>query len=312
MIPNGSAPRSDPAAQAEIRAALGEVLGAWRARYGVVVAALEVATAPDGGATIRGTVLVPSQRRALEQALSGALAARGLRIEDVALDVEALTSREACLGWYRPDALLDVRAQPDAQGALSTQWAAEDPPFRALSREAGWAAVELPDRTVGWARLEGVTPLAPEDAPASVAAWRAGWAGEARAASEADWREALQPWIGTPYLLGGRSRAGVDCSALTQQLFRAAQGIGLPRHSKDQSRFGARVPREALASGDLLYLTHMERGLSHTALVLMGPAAAHASLDHQQVILEPLEDLLARYQLRAARRFPSGTAPLAP
>ncbi len=319
---------------AHVRDTLRDLLARWREQHGVVVAELDVQSDGHGGAWVVGDVLVPSQRAALERSLASGLRVGGYEPDAARVRVRALTELDDAV-WIAPRAThVDVHATPN--GDLATQWSADEPPIRRLWPSAGWLAVELADRTVGWCEAASVTDLDPSaDRPPSVAEWRDGWAGSARPADATDWLVALAPWLGSPYRLGGRLRSGIDCSALTQKVFRAAQGIGLPRHSSDQTRFGARVPRESWAMGDLLLLHHLERGVSHTALVLppapwVGAAlvglseghapqdepprgtlsVAHAGLDHAAVVVEPMDDFLARYGLRAARRFPEGLRPL--
>jgi len=307
-IPPGAAPGvADAAVVARV---LAGVLNAWRARYGTVVAELRVDAGPSGAPVVAGTVLVPGQREALRRSLDAGLAAEGVDPAAVPLAVEALTERPDSAGWLRgpgpaPVAILDAPG-----GAPATELLGSDPPARRLAMIGGDVVVELADRTVGWVAADAVDEVPAAHAPASVAAWRAGWAGEAGAASPAAWRAAVEPWLGVPYRLGGRSRGGIDCSALVQRVVKDAIGLGLPRHSRDQARFGVRVGLDEVAAGDLVHLSHLERGASHVVLVL-GPAgpsalAAHACLDHAVVTVEPLTSILTRYAFRAARRFPPG------
>lgn len=317
--PPASPPASPPAADANAPAAadaaavarvLAGVLDAWRARYGTVVADLRVEARAAGGAVVAGTVLVPGQKDALRRSLDAGLAAAGIDPAGVPLAVEALTERPTSAGWLRGREAAPVAVLDAPGGAPATELLPSDPPARRLADVGDDVVVELADRTVGWVAVAAVDEVPSAHAPASVAAWRAGWAGEAGAASAAAWRAAVDRWLGVPYRLGGRSRGGIDCSALVQTVVKDAIGLGLPRHSRDQARFGVRVALGDVAAGDLVHLTHLERGASHVVLVLGPPgpsaAAAHACLDHAVVTVEPLSSILTRYGFRAARRFPPG------
>ena len=70
-----------------------------------------------------------------------------------------------------------------------------------------------------------------------------------------------QVWLGVPYLFGGCSRAGVDCSCLVQNVY-AAAGIHIPRVAVDQ--FNATVPIADPRPGDMVFFanTYMP-GISH-------------------------------------------------
>src|SRR5262249_36788063 len=92
----------------------------------------------------------------------------------------------------------------------------------------GWSAVELPDGRRGF--LPG-SALAKSRPPRL----------EARVAS----------LLGTPYLWGGRSPAGYDCSAFVQQVL-LEQGLNLPRDAREQCRATQKLDR-AERPGDLAF-----------------------------------------------------------
>jgi hypothetical protein len=91
---------------------------------------------------------------------------------------------------------------------------------------------------------------------------------------------AAKAQLGRPYVWGGRSDAGVDCSGLVQTSF-ASQGIHLPRDAEQQASVGTVVAtrwhRGNLSPGDLLFFLGRRGNISHVAISLGGPQYIEAS-----------------------------------
>jgi hypothetical protein len=64
---------------------------------------------------------------------------------------------------------------------------------------------------------------------------------------------AINPWIGVPYLFGGSTKKGVDCSGFTQAVFQSL-GVSLPRTAQTQYNATTRVSTPAV--GDLVFFEH--------------------------------------------------------
>lgn len=81
--------------------------------------------------------------------------------------------------------------------------------------------------------------------------------------------EAAEHYLGTNYRYGGNSAAGIDCSGLVQQAYRAV-GIDLPRISFQQANSGTRVALRALRPGDLVAWDNSPRnpGADHIAIYI--------------------------------------------
>ncbi len=72
---------------------------------------------------------------------------------------------------------------------------------------------------------------------------------------------------GVPYLWGGTTPDGFDCSGYTQYVF-AQNGISLPRTADAQFEVGLPVTKSQLQPGDLVFFTTYEPGPSHNGIYL--------------------------------------------
>ena len=87
----------------------------------------------------------------------------------------------------------------------------------------------------------------------------------------------MDQWLNTPYLWGGRSPFGVDCSGLTQMLFLVG-GIQLPRDAWQQAELGKLVELiDLAATGDLAFFDNEEGRIVHVGIVLENRRILHAS-----------------------------------
>jgi cell wall-associated NlpC family hydrolase len=83
--------------------------------------------------------------------------------------------------------------------------------------------------------------------------------------------------MNTPYLWGGTTTNGIDCSAFVQRVMKYALDIDLPRTSIVQSTVGEEVKREDLQFGDLIFFNTMGSRISHVGIYLGESVFAHSS-----------------------------------
>jgi cell wall-associated NlpC family hydrolase len=74
-------------------------------------------------------------------------------------------------------------------------------------------------------------------------------------------------YVGVPYMFGGNTPNGFDCSGFTRYVF-ARVGISLPRMADEQYDLGQPVNKGRLQPGDLVYFTTYTSGVSHVGIYL--------------------------------------------
>ena len=106
-------------------------------------------------------------------------------------------------------------------------------------------------------------------------------------------------FIGTPYVFGGTSPSGFDCSGYTQHIF-AMLGIHLPRTADAQYYAGQRI-RGEMSVGDLVFFQTYEPGPSHVGIYLGGGRFIHSS--SHGVMISRLADSYWSSRYLGAKRF---------
>lgn len=127
------------------------------------------------------------------------------------------------------------------------------------------------------------------------------------AAMETDFVAVAERFVGTPYLWGGKSALGLDCSGLLQ-LALAACGVRCPRDTDMQEQaLGsalANPPKlDQLRRGDLLFWK------GHVAIVRDAASLVHANASHMAVAFEPIATAIPRIraiagEITSVRRLP--------
>jgi peptidoglycan DL-endopeptidase CwlO len=120
-------------------------------------------------------------------------------------------------------------------------------------------------------------------------------------------RSALK-FLGVPYVFGGTSTAGFDCSGYVQHVF-ATLGIALPRTADAQFDAGHRIVG-GMKPGDLVFFQTYAPGPSHVGIYLGGGKFVHAS-SSRGVMVSKLSEAYWANRFIGAKRFLSGKRYLA-
>ena len=106
---------------------------------------------------------------------------------------------------------------------------------------------------------------------------------------EKDFVAIAERFVGVPYVWGGKTAAGLDCSGLIQTALQAV-GKAVPRDTDMMEKELGEPVRAASQRGDLVFWKgHMGVMLDETRLL-------HANAYHMQAAIEPLADAVARIE----------------
>jgi len=149
----------------------------------------------------------------------------------------------------------------------------------------GWIEVRLAGMTNGWIQNGDVTSdPQPLTIPQSI--------------------DLAKRFLGFPYLWGGRSSFGFDCSGFTQMLMRE-RGINMPRDADQQAAWKGlvAVDRKDLQAGDLLFFGSSAKDITHTGMYIGDGQFIHDTTNgHPVVQISKLDDDPWTRQLVACRR----------
>lgn len=115
----------------------------------------------------------------------------------------------------------------------------------------------------------------------------------------------ISKYMGAPYVHGGSSMAGMDCSGYTMMVYKESVGRALPRSAHGQFDVGTGVRFEDLKFGDLIFFNTTGASASHVGIYLGDDLFAHASVS-LGVTISSLESSYYKKRYEGARRVVTG------
>ena len=178
-----------------------------------------------------------------------------------------------------------IRAAPRDDAELVTQALAGEP-LRVEEIEGDWARIRTAYAYPGWIRNDALA----DDAPGAWLPPR----------SDGDVLAEARSYLGAPYLWGGMTASGIDCSGLVHMAYRRL-GRLVPRDADQQEEAGAPLAEADALPGDLV--TYGESAADHIAFWLGEGSILHATgRDGVAAVVEEHEPLAlsAHGAIRAA------------
>jgi len=109
-------------------------------------------------------------------------------------------------------------------------------------------------------------------------------------------------YMGVPYVWGGNTTAGFDCSSFTQYVMKE-NGITIPRTAAEQYEVGTAVDQNNLQVGDLVFFTTYKPGASHVGFYMGNRQFIHESSIAKQVTINSLDETFYTEHYIGARRY---------
>ncbi|MGA7160364.1 MAG: C40 family peptidase [Bacteroidota bacterium] len=109
-------------------------------------------------------------------------------------------------------------------------------------------------------------------------------------------------YLGTPYVYGGETKSGIDCSAFTSAVYNQSVNVKLPRTAADQVKEGKPVSFDQLKFGDLMFFNTTGANPSHVGIYIGDDLFAHAS-EAFGVTISSIESSYYKKRYTEARRI---------
>ncbi len=183
-----------------------------------------------------------------------------------------------------------------------TQTTLTDPPFQIIEKRDEWSLIQLADQTFGWLPNKQIKTTPKRDYWVKIKRFETNKSLPSSALNNSKIRQRLKGLKGIPYLWGGTTKHGMDCSAFIQKFFFELTGTLLPRNSREQKKCGKTVYSKDICPLDILFFVHSTSGRHHVG-VYFDNLVWHFCLDRQGLSSETREEMKKRYRYLTARRL---------
>ncbi|PIZ55727.1 hypothetical protein COY23_04280 [bacterium (Candidatus Torokbacteria) CG_4_10_14_0_2_um_filter_35_8] len=260
----------------------------YQSRYQTVIFDVDVIEKSDSELVLKGEVLLPKQKKDIIERL------QGFSFQE---QIKVLSNPKAkpIFGWGRVGRLTNIYRDP-FQKEFTAQIVSSDIPFKIIHKKGNSYLIELWDLTLGWIEEKDIIKVETKNY----------WKGlkiakkDRIAGSEAsrdDIIKRAKSYLKVPYLWGGASREGIDCSDFVQRVYWEEAEIILPKHTLDQMKVGIQIDLENAKSGDLIFLRNKETKGRHVGIYVGENKVIHSFRKERKVVISNLGKLLEDYNL---------------
>lgn len=114
--------------------------------------------------------------------------------------------------------------------------------------------------------------------------------------------ETASKWVGTPYRYGSSSRRGTDCSGFVTSIYREVYGVKLSRSSHSMFRDVARVQKDSIRTGDLVFFRRSPKSpIFHVGIYLKNNKFIHSATNGGVMVSSLSEPYYRNYYYAAGR-----------
>ena len=209
----------------------------------------------------------------------------------------AFADGNTSMGAVKVTNYLNVRSAPSTDASIVGKLVNDDV-VEIIGKQGNWYEISLSGQDA-YVSCDYVAIVSQEEASALIVA------ASQRAANTAMGDKIVstaKKYIGTPYVYGGRSPSGFDCSGFTSYVYQE-NGVSIPRTSGEQSQYGSPVNKESLKAGDVVCFGCGSHSVNHVGIYIGDGQFIHSPSPGKSVTIEALNSAYYSKTYICARRM---------
>lgn len=113
----------------------------------------------------------------------------------------------------------------------------------------------------------------------------------------------IAEWLGTPYVYGGCTKEGTDCSGFVKTLYKEIYHVDLNRSAADLFKNVSEVRKKNLKAGDLVFFKINNKKISHVGIYISNNKFVHAATSKGVMVSDLTEAYYLKYYYTAGRIY---------